>query len=137
MSTEQRILVVDDDPDIVEQLTLLLKKDGYTVQSAAGRAEAEQTLMAFHPDIAILDLMMEEYDSGFVLCHEIKRLYPGMSVILLIAVKAAIGMSFVVNSDDARSWVKADRLLDKPVRPEQLRNEVKRLLNAAPSDAHA
>lgn len=136
MNKEPRILIVDDDPDIIEQLTLLLKRDGYQVATAESRADAEQTLMSFQPDLAILDLMMEEHDSGFILCHEIKRLYAGTPVILLTAVKAATGISFAATSADALSWIKADRLLDKPVRPEQLRNEVRRLLNAAESDAH-
>ena len=46
-------------------------------------------------ELAILDLMMEEKDSGFVLCHRIKKLYPDTPVMMVIAVKAATG--FVVS----------------------------------------
>jgi CheY-like chemotaxis protein len=124
----KKILVVDDDPDITEQLSLLLKQEGYDVVAAAGREEAEQALLGGKPDLAILDLMMEHTDSGFMLCHEIKRLFPGTPVILLTSVKAATGLSFEAASAEQQSWVKADRVLDKPLRPEQLRNEVRRLL---------
>jgi len=49
-------------------------------------------------------------------------------VILLTAVESATGVGFGHATGGAASWIKADVLLDKPVRPEQLRNEVKRLL---------
>ena len=130
MSDGQKILVVDDDPDLVEQLTLILGSAGYEVITAGGQQEAEETLMVHRPDLAIVDLMMEEQDSGFILCHEIKKLYPGTPVILLTSVKAATGISFAATSAEQQSWVKADRLLDKPARPEQLKNEVRRLLAA-------
>lgn len=136
MSTPARILIVDDDPDIIEQLSALLKHEGYQVAACESCAAAEQTLMAFQPDLAVLDLMMEQHDSGFVLCREVKRLYPETPVILLTSVKAATGLSFSPVSPDAQNWVKADRLLDKPIRPEQLRNEIRRLLSAAAIEAH-
>lgn len=131
MSKVQKILVVDDDPDIIEQLTVGLQGEGYEVASAGGRQEAEQVLMTVQPDLAIVDLIMEEPDSGFILCHEIKKLYPGTPVILLTSVKAATGISFATTSADQQSWVKADRLLDKPARSEQVKAEVRRLLAAA------
>ena len=79
MSDALKILVVDDDPDIIEQLTFLLKAEGYQVAAAGGLEEAEQVLLTICPDLAIVDLMMEHKDSGFVLCHEIKKLYPGQT----------------------------------------------------------
>ena len=128
MSKAQKILVVDDDPDIVDQLGLLLQKEGYEVASASGMEEAEQILLTVKPDLAIVDLMMEHKDSGFVLCHEIRKLYPETPIIVLTGVKAESGISFAASSSDEQSWVKADRVLDKPVRPEQLKNEVRHLL---------
>ena len=123
-----KILVVDDDPDVVEQLKLVLDSAGYEVASAGGMAEAEELLLSFHPDAAVIDLMMEHQDSGFVLCHEIKRLYPGTPVLLLTAVKAATGISFEPASEEQAAWVRVDRIMDKPVRPEQLTKEVEKLL---------
>jgi len=131
MSDAQKILVVDDDPDIVDQLTLLLKKEGYEVAAAGSMEEAEEVLLTVKPDLAIVDLMMEHKDSGFVLCHEIKKLYPGLPVIVLTGVKAETGISFAASSADEQSWVKADRVLDKPVRPEQLKNEILHLLSSS------
>ncbi len=143
MTNTPKILVVDDDPDMTEQLSVLLKAAGYDVTAAGGQAEAEEALMTLKPDLAIVDLIMEQQDSGFILCHEIKKLYPGTPVILLTSVKAATGISFAASTAEHQSWVKADRLLDKPIRAEQLKNEIQRLLAAAgvatagPETAHA
>ncbi len=128
MTNAKKILVVDDDPDILDQVTMILSKDGYDVQTAESAADAEEKLLSRQPDVAILDLMMEQRDAGFVLCHRIKKIYPQTPVIMMTAVKAATGMSFAADSAKQKGWVKVDELLDKPVRPETLRAAVKRLL---------
>jgi CheY-like chemotaxis protein len=125
------ILLVDDDPDVIDQLKLMMKAEGYDVVAAAGQQEAEEALMSHKPDLAIVDVLMEEHDSGFILCHEIKKLYPGTPVILLTSVKSHTGMSLEATTSEQQSWVKADRMMDKPARPEQLKNEVRRLLATA------
>ena len=128
MTLTKKILVVDDDIDQLEHVAMILKAEGYDVIKAQGQKEGEDAILTTIPDLAILDLMMENMDSGFVLCNQIKRLYPETPVILLTAVKSATGVDFSPKSSGAASWIKADVLLDKPVRPEQLRNEVKRLM---------
>jgi DNA-binding response OmpR family regulator len=133
MANVKKILVVDDDPDIVDQVTMILKQDGHEVHSAGTQNEAEEMLLSFKPDLAILDLMMEDKDSGFVLCHRIKKLYPNTPVMMVTAVKAATGLSFAADSALQQSWLKADLLVDKPIRAEVLRNDVNGLLNRAAS----
>ena len=128
MTNAKKILIVDDDPDILDQVTLILSKDGYDVETAESTPDAEEKLLSRQPDLAILDLMMDERDAGFVLCHRIKKLYPETPVIMMTAVKAATGMSFAADSAKQKGWIKVDQLLDKPVRPETLRATVKRLL---------
>jgi CheY-like chemotaxis protein len=130
-----KILVVDDDPDILDQLTATLSADGYEVISADGHVAAEEAILKTRPDLAIVDLMMEEKDSGFVLSHQIKNLYPDTPIIMLTAVAGATGLSFLAQSADARSWIKVDKLLDKPVRGEQLKAEIRRLLHQEPAGA--
>jgi two-component system OmpR family response regulator len=130
MEATKRVLLVDDDVDILEQLGLLFKADGFEVKTAGSRAEGEDALLGFHPDLCVFDLMMEEMDAGFVLANTAKKIYPDVPVILLTAVASATGMDFRPRSATARAWVKADTILDKPVRPEQLRAEVRKLLEA-------
>jgi CheY-like chemotaxis protein len=128
MNVKKKILVVDDDFDLLEQINAILTTAGYDVAAAEGATEAEELLLKTKPDLAVLDLMMEEKDSGFVLSHQIKKLYPDTPVILLTAVAGATGMSFATQNQDAKSWIKVDKIMDKPVRPEQLKAEVRRLL---------
>jgi two-component system, OmpR family, response regulator len=129
MEAPKKILIVDDDPDLLETLEFELKKDQHQVVSASGREEAEDVLLKTKPDLAILDLMMEEQDSGFVLCRMIKKMYPGTPVIILTSVTAATGISFAARTTDERSWIGADLLVDKPARPEKLRADIQRLLH--------
>ncbi|OGV69494.1 MAG: hypothetical protein A3K19_33190 [Lentisphaerae bacterium RIFOXYB12_FULL_65_16] len=129
MSVHKKVLVVDDDPDMAEQVTVILKGAGYEVVTAGTAEEAEELLLSVKPDAAVLDLMMEYKDSGFVLCHHLKQLYPGTPVILLTGVTAATGISFNGNVADAKTWIEVEKILDKPVRKEQLLAEVRRLLH--------
>jgi CheY-like chemotaxis protein len=122
------VLVADDDPDYLYQVTYYLRKAGYEVISVESQKEAEQVLSKSRPDIAIFDLMMESDDSGFILCYKLKRRYPDVPVILATAVSRETGLTFGLSSDQDREWIKADLYLEKGVRPEQLNQEIKKLL---------
>jgi len=136
MSDKKTVLVVDDDPDVMEQLQLVLGGAGYHVAAAGSEAEAEELLLSCRPSLAVLDLMMDHMDSGFVIAHAVRRLHPETPVILLTAVTASTGIAFPDTSGEARSWTKADKILHKPVRAEQLLAEVRRLLKEpAPAPA--
>ncbi|MBN1865143.1 MAG: response regulator [Victivallales bacterium] len=133
---KKTILIVDDDIDVLEQVTFMLKDSNFKLITAQSREEAEESLMTIKPDIAILDLMMEEMDAGFVLCHEIKKMYPGTPVIIHTAVTSATGISFPAASEEEKSWIGADAFLDKPIRPEQLNSHLKRLLGEKETSTH-
>jgi CheY-like chemotaxis protein len=129
MSDKPTILVADDDADILDQIRLALASEGYELVEAGTQQEADEILLGLRPDLAILDLMMDQMDSGFVLCHQIKKLYPGTPVILLSAVTATTGLDFRPTTAEERAWVKADLVLHKPVVPERLRADVRRMLD--------
>lgn len=129
----KRILLVDDDVDMLDLVAGQLRGAGAEVTTACGEREGEDALLTVRPDLVILDLMMERKDSGFVLCHRTKQLHPGTPVILLTAVASATGLGFQPRNVAARTWIGADLLLDKPVPPERLRQEVRRLLSMAPA----
>jgi len=129
MSGKKKILVVDDDVDVLEQISLVLSGFGYEVITSNSEIEAEDILSRVKPDLAIIDVMMENQDSGFVLSHQIKRLYPKTPVIILTSVTAATGIDFPARSDECRMWINVDAFIDKPVRPEYLETEVRRLVN--------
>jgi CheY-like chemotaxis protein len=122
------ILVADDDPDYLFQTIFNLKQEGYKTMAVESQAEAEAVISRFRPDLAIFDLMMENDDSGFILCYKIKKRYPDVPVILATAVSYETGMSFNLDSDQAKSWIRADLYLEKGIRPEQLDQEITKLL---------
>jgi len=122
------ILIVDDDPDFLFQLELILKSAGNRVIKAETGKEAGVLLRRHRPDALIADLMLEEEDGGFVLAHLAKKLYPGLPVIIVTGVAGETGIEFAAVTREERSWIKADLLLDKPVRPEQILAELERLL---------
>ncbi len=123
------ILLVDDDPDFVEQMSLRLRADGFQVLTADSQAGGEQVVESGAVfDLAILDLMMEHPDSGFVLGHRLRRGRPGTPILLVTGVTGETGLEFDAATTEERRWVPADAVLPKPIRYEQLKVEVDRLL---------
>lgn len=122
------ILIADDDPDYLYQTVYALGKAGYKTMAVESQAEAESVIERLKPSLAIFDLMMESDDSGFILCYKIKRKYPDVPVILATAVSHETGLSFSIDSDREKSWIRADKYLEKGIRPEQLDQEVMKLL---------
>lgn len=129
VTTQQRtILLADDDVDYLAQMELQLKAAGFRVLAAGGQAEAEQIVADNKIDAAVVDLMMEHSDGGFALCYHIKKNNPGVPVIIVTSVASETGLEFDAATDEERSWVKADAMLTKPVRLDQLRRELERLM---------
>jgi CheY-like chemotaxis protein len=122
------VLLVDDDLDFLAQHRIYLETLGYDVVTAESQRQAEEFLKTRHPDLAMVDLMMEHVDGGFALCYHIKKLDPSIPVILVTAVSSETGLEFDATTKEERSWVKADVMLAKPVRFDQLKREIERLL---------
>jgi two-component system alkaline phosphatase synthesis response regulator PhoP len=126
--SEITILVADDDPDYLFQTVKGLERAGYNTVAVESQAEAETVIAKLKPDLAVFDLMMESDDSGFILCYKLKRKYPDVPVILATAVSHETGMSFGLDSEQERAWIRADKYLEKGIRPEQLDQEIMKLL---------
>ncbi len=122
------ILVADDDPDYLFQTIMNLEKAGYRTVAAESQAEAESIIAKMKPSLAIFDLMMENDDSGFILCYKIKKKYPDVPVILATAVAHETGISFSLDSEPEKAWIRADLYLEKGIRPEQLDHDIMKLL---------
>ncbi|MBE0637486.1 MAG: response regulator [Bacteroidales bacterium] len=125
---KKTILIVDDDVDVLFQLRLKIEKFGFEVISADSQREGEKIIETLKPDLAIFDLMMENEDSGFILSYKIKKKYPDVPVILATGVTAETGIMFDMSRDSNKSWIKADLILDKGIRADQLEMEIKKLL---------
>jgi len=130
METNKKLtaFLVDDDVDIIIQMKTMLENIGFEVVCAGGQTEAEEIIPNLKADLAILDLMMENKDSGFILSHRIKQLYPNMPVIIATALTAETGMMFSLEDESNKNWIKADLYLEKGLRPDQLHREINKLL---------
>ena len=73
--------------------------------------------------------MMEKTDGGFALSYHIKKLNPSVPVIIITSVARGTGINFADASEEERSWIKADAFLAKPIRYEQLKKEIDKLLD--------
>jgi two-component system alkaline phosphatase synthesis response regulator PhoP len=85
-----KILVVDDDPDILEAVSLILESQGYEVVTAHDGVEGLANLKAEQPDLMILDLMMPKMD-GFAVCKELQdprwSKYKDIPILILTSVR--------------------------------------------------
>lgn len=127
-----KIMLVDDDVDYLVTMRMQLENVGFEIQTADTIEGARELLTTSKPALAIVDLMMERVDDGFRLCYEIKKLDASIPVILVTGVAAETGLEFDTATKEERSWIKADVVLDKPIRFEQLHREIQRLLKVQP-----
>ena len=117
-----RILLVDDEEDILEFVSYNLQREGFRVFSARNGLEAIEMANKVKPDLVILDVMMPEMD-GIAACEEIRKLPNCKSVI--IAFLTARGEDY---SQIAGFEAGADDYITKPIRPKVLISRVKALL---------
>lgn len=119
-----KVLIVDDDPDIVEASRLFLEKEGYLIETANSRREGMQKVESFQPDLLILDVMMEQPDDGFGMAQDLRRLGKQFPILMLTSVASASGLAF----DKDAEMVPVDDFQAKPVEPAVLVKKVAELL---------
>ena len=126
-----RILIIDDDPDIIEAMTVVLENKGYEVRSAQDTDQGMQRLKEARPDLMILDVMMRTSQEGFEFSREIKHNadFKDIPILMLTAVKEKKGLDFKSEAGD-EDWLPVEAFLDKPVKPDMLIEKVQDLLSA-------
>ena len=124
MSDKQLILVVDDDPDLVEAVSMKLESENFQVAKAYDGEEAWDRIKAKRPDLVILDVMMPRKD-GYTLCDEIKKdeAYKDIPVVLLTAVADAVTSTSYTHLDGKNTL--ADDYIPKPIELDKLMEIVK------------
>ena len=119
-----RILIVDDEPNIVLALELLMKKEGYEVRAVADGERAVQAAKEFRPDLILLDIMMPKMD-GYEVCQSIRSdaQLKDVSIIMLTAkgreVEREKGLA-----------LGADHYITKPFSTRQVVMKVREILTA-------
>ena len=113
------ILVVDDEPNIIELARLYLKKEGYQVEGVGTGSDALSKLDTTHPALIILDLMLPDID-GFEVCRRIRK-KSDVPILMLTARKEDVDK--IVGLE-----LGADDYLTKPFNPRELAARVKAIL---------
>ncbi len=117
-----RVLIVDDEPDILEFVGYNLKKEGYEVETAANGREGVEKTLAWHPHLILLDAMMPVMD-GFEACRQI-RTTKGVDDTLVIFLTARGEENFQVKGFD----IGADDYIVKPIQMKALVSRIKAVL---------
>jgi CheY-like chemotaxis protein len=125
-----KIMIVDDDPDYINVVKTILEREQYTVVTAGDKTEGMEKIRAEKPDLAILDVMMHAWQDGFEMSRQLKKdpQFKNMPVLMLTAVENRTGIGFKSTAGDP-TWLPVDVFLDKPVEPDVLLSEVKKLLS--------
>jgi len=119
MADNKLVLVVDDDPDVVEAVSMKLESQNYRVAKAYDGVEAWDRIKEEKPDLIVLDVMMPRKD-GYTVCDEIKNdpQYQDIIVVLLTAVGSAVTTTSYTHHDGMKTL--ADDFIPKPVDMDKL-----------------
>ena len=124
-----KILVVDDDPDILEAISMILESQGYKVVTARDGVEGLANLKAENPDLLILDLLMPKMD-GFAVCKELQdprwAKYRGIPILILTSVREEASRRRYELETGLELDV--DDYVEKPVSPDVLLERVGSLI---------
>jgi two-component system, OmpR family, alkaline phosphatase synthesis response regulator PhoP len=124
----KKILIVDDDPDFVDAVSLILKSKKYDVATAYNGKEGLAKVKRERPDLIVLDVMMPEKD-GYAVCKELKADPQWNQIPILLLTAVASHVPTTRYTTEMGLETEADDYLDKPVEPEVLVKRVETLLS--------
>ena len=122
MIDKGRILLVDDEEDILEFLSYNLRKEGYKIKTASNGKSALKILEKFNPDLIILDVMMPEMD-GIEVCESIRKNEKNDDVLILFLTARSEDYSELAGFSAG-----ADDYITKPIKPKLLVSRVNAIL---------
>lgn len=117
------IAIIDDDPDILDASSLVLKSKGYDIITASNPDDGYKIVTEKKPNLIILDVMMDEPDDGFYLAQKLRKNGIKTPILMYTSVSKAIGLDF-----GKSEMVPVDDFVEKPISPEELIEKVGNLL---------
>ena len=127
-----KILVIDDDPDIITAARLCLEAAGHEVIEAQNGTEGLEKIQAIHPDLIILDVMMDTTTEGFQLTLQLRnpdptsayKEYCEIPILMLTSIHSTTPLRFGPTED----YLPVEEFIDKPIEPDVLVERVNALL---------
>ena len=118
-----KVLIIDDDKDILETTGALLEFEGFEIHSADTVEDGISMIETVHPDIILLDIMFPEKKTrGFEAAAEIKEKHPDLPIIAFTAINREYAFDFTQED------IKADEFVNKPVETEKLIELIEKLV---------
>ena len=129
----EKILIVDDDDDIVFSMRLPLEAAGYRVFRAASSQEGLRKVKEIHPDLILLDVMMDSTTAGFQVSLMLRSqdpdseyaAYKKIPIIMITAIHTTTPLRFAPDSD----YLPVDAFIEKPIEPDVLLDKVREHLD--------
>lgn len=117
LEKKKKILLVDDDLDLLEQHKVLFESRGYNVVTADNSKKGWDLFKSEKPYAAVIDLIMEEHDAGFILSYKIKKDSYGKTIPVFVLTSATYvtGFKFSASTAEEKEWIKCDEIINKPV----------------------
>jgi DNA-binding response OmpR family regulator len=129
----QRIVIIDDDPDVREALTMILEPAGYALNCCSTGPEGMAAIRANPPDLILLDIMLSSPSEGFHLAYELRGddALKTIPIIMISSIGETMGMDYA--KELGSEYVPAERFLDKPLTAQTVLSAVSETLANASS----
>ena len=129
-----KVLLVDDDPDIVEAMQLVLTANDYDVVTANSAGTGLDAVVREKPDVMVLDVMMEKDTDGFHVAYTVKNPPEGseladvcpIPILMVTAISRMKGMKFSPDKDE--DYLPVDAYVEKPIQPAVLLEKIGELI---------
>ena len=135
----KKIYIIDDDRNIVEAMTVVLKANGYKVGSQYNEDNVIENLKAQKPDLVILDVIFPQNPSaGFDIARQIRnnKETASISIIMLSAInEKGVYAGTFSNNDRDDAWLPVEEFIEKPIKNNQLLQTIKTVLAKNAPDA--
>ena len=136
MDTGDRVLVIDDDPDVVDSLSLMLETHGYEVEHAMNADDGLQKAQDWRPDVILVDVLMPDGTEGFHFVWQLRNHFPPSlsrtPIVILSQIHSTTELRFYPDRSDGYygpgEFLPVQGFLDKPVSREALLEALKKAL---------
>ena len=133
-----KILIVDDDPDILESIRMVLESANYEVQEAASAPDALEIAEEWQPDLILLDIMMPDGTEGFHFVWKLRNECPDAindtPIIVLSAIHSTTALRFYPDQSDGTykpgEFLPVQAFIDKPAEPSVLLSKIEEVIAA-------
>ena len=123
MASKKLILVIDDDPDILDSMKAILTANAFDVVTAMSGKEGIEAVSKTKPDLILCDMMMERIDAGTKVAQELKKDNPNLPIYLLSSIGTATATNIEIDK------LGFNGVFQKPVNPDNLVATIKNVLN--------